>query len=919
MKNTATLFFAALLSLCGCTGARFDGAALEASDKNNGIIRIEAVSDSIIHISAAKSKLPKNESLCVIPYQKRGNVNFSKGKGASILSTDALTVTLDHKNLTVTVADKEGNILLQEERRSFERITAGDDEGWSVAEVFTSPDDEAFYGLGQHQSDEFNYKGKNETLYQYNTKVSVPFVVSSRGYGLLWDNYSLTRWGDSRDYAQLNEVFEEEGFLATYTAADGSEIKRNEHFIDYSDLDKVHNFPEEFMDKFYGAKIVWEGDVKAKESGIHKMILYYAGYTSVEVDGRTVVPEHWRTAWNPNSVKFDLEMEAGKTRHIRITWRPDGGVSYLSLKALSPVDPAEQGKMKWWSEMGDGIDYYFVYGGNADKVISGYRQLTGKSQIMPKWAMGYWQSCERYKTSDELLTAVKEHRDRHIGLDNIVLDWFSWREDDWGSQEFDPERFPDPKGMVDSVHAMDARIMMSVWPKFYATTGHFKEFVDIDAMYMQAVEDSVRDWVGPGYIGSFYDAYNPEARKLFWGQMSEHLLPLGIDAWWMDASEPDILSNSSLEYRKKLSGPNYLGSSTRYLNAYALVNAMAIYDGQRGERPDQRVFLLTRSGFAGLQRYSTATWSGDIGTCWEDMKAQISAGLNFASSGIPYWTMDIGGFSAQSKFQNAAEGSEEMEEWRELNARWHQWGAFAPLYRAHGQYPLREPYNIAPESHPAYKSILASNRLRYELMPYIYTLASRTWFDDYTIMRPLMMDFASDKKVLNISDQFMFGEAFMICPVYNYRQRSREVYLPEGQWYDFHSGALLDGGCKIVASAPYEYSPIYVKAGSVIPMGSAIETTADRNPELTVVVYSGADGAFILYEDDGISYRYERGEFSCIPFIWNNDESTLKIGMRIGDYEGMAKERRINVKLVTATGTKTSSIDYTGAEASIKF
>ncbi|MCF0167682.1 MAG: DUF5110 domain-containing protein, partial [Bacteroidales bacterium] len=712
---------------------------------------------------------------------------------------------------------------------------------------------------------------------------------------------------------------EEEGFLATYTAADGSEIKRNEHFIDYSDLDKVHNFPEEFMDKFYGAKIVWEGDVKAKESGIHKMILYYAGYTSVEVDGRTVVPEHWRTAWNPNSVKFDLEMEAGKTRHIRITWRPDGGVSYLSLKALSPVDPAEQGKMKWWSEMGDGIDYYFVYGGNADKVISGYRQLTGKSQIMPKWAMGYWQSCERYKTSDELLTAVKEHRDRHIGLDNIVLDWFSWREDDWGSQEFDPERFPDPKGMVDSVHAMDARIMMSVWPKFYATTGHFKEFVDIDAMYMQAVEDSVRDWVGPGYIGSFYDAYNPEARKLFWGQMSEHLLPLGIDAWWMDASEPDILSNSSLEYRKKLSGPNYLGSSTRYLNAYALVNAMAIYDGQRGERPDQRVFLLTRSGFAGLQRYSTATWSGDIGTCWEDMKAQISAGLNFASSGIPYWTMDIGGFSAQSKFQNAAEGSEEMEEWRELNARWHQWGAFAPLYRAHGQYPLREPYNIAPESHPAYKSILASNRLRYELMPYIYTLASRTWFDDYTIMRPLMMDFASDKKVLNISDQFMFGEAFMICPVYNYRQRSREVYLPEGQWYDFHSGALLDGGCKIVASAPYEYSPIYVKAGSVIPMGSAIETTADRNPELTVVVYSGADGAFILYEDDGISYRYERGEFSCIPFIWNNDESTLKIGMRIGDYEGMAKERRINVKLVTATGTKTSSIDYTGAEASIKF
>ena len=320
---------------------------------------------------------------------------------------------------------------------------------------------------------------------------------------------------------------------------------------------------------------------------------------------------------------------------------------------MAPVDEQKNRQMSWWSEMQDQLDYYFVAGETMDEVISGYRTLTGKAPVMPRWAMGYWQSRERYKTQDELLATLREFRQRQIPIDNIVLDWFYWRESQWGSHEFDPERFPNPQAMVDSIHALNAHMMISVWPKFYVGTEHFREFDEKGWMYQQAVVDSIRDWVGPGYVGSFYDAYSPEARQLFWSQMREHLFPLGIDAWWMDASEPNVTDCTDMDYRKALCGPTALGPSTQYFNTYALMNARAIYEGQREAEPDRRVFLLTRSGFAGLQRYSTATWSGDIASRWEDMKAQITAGMNYSVSGIPFWTMDIGGFTIENRYYAA--------------------------------------------------------------------------------------------------------------------------------------------------------------------------------------------------------------------------------------------------------------------------
>jgi len=605
---------------------------------------------------------------------------------------------------------------------------------------------------------------------------------------------------------------------------------------------------------------------------------------------------------------------------------PDGGVSYISLKALSPVPEKEQTKLSFWSEMGKQLDYYFIRGNNPDQVISGYRFVTGKAQVMPKWAMGFWQSRERYKTQDELLSTLREFRHRQIPIDNIVQDWSYWNQNAWGSHEFDASRFPDPEAMVKEVHDSCARIMISVWPKFYASTAHYAEFADKGWMFKQAVNDSVRDWIGKGYIGSFYDAYSQGARELFWKQMNDHLYSKHFDAWWMDASEPDIESNASMAYRKKMMNPTASGSSTEFFNAYGLMNAKGIYEGQRSTNNNDRAFLLTRSGFAGSQKYAAAIWSGDIGTRWEDMKAQISAGLNFSISGNPYWTMDNGGFCVEKKYENATDGSQDQNEWRELNVRWNQFGAFVPLYRSHGQPPFRELWNIAPETHPAYKSMLYYTQLRYRLMPYIYTLAGMSHFNDFTIMRPLMMDYEKDTKVLNISDQYMFGSNLMICPVYEYKARTRDIYFPENAgWYNLYDGKFNEGGRKESVSAPYDRMPIFVPAGSILPIGQLIQNTTTPQTDLTIFVYAGKNGSFTLYEDENVNYNYEKGLFSTIQFSYNNADKTLSISARKGNFTGMIKQRNFHFILVEPNkpvGLDTNLKDlklihYTGDKTSI--
>ncbi|MEO6453956.1 MAG: TIM-barrel domain-containing protein, partial [Ginsengibacter sp.] len=398
----------------------------------------------------------------------------------------------------------------------------------------------------------------------------------------------------------------------------------------------------------------------------------------------------------------------------------------------------------------------------------------------------------------------------------------------------------------------------------------------------------------------------------------EKLYSKGIDAWWMDASEPDILSNVSPEKRKAQMSPTALGTAAEYLNAYPLENAKGIFHGQRSADNNKRVFLLTRSGFAGSQHYAAAIWSGDIASRWEDMKSQIYAGTSFSMSGLPFWTMDIGGFAVERRHENAK--GNDLDEWRELQTRWYQFGAFAPIFRAHGQFPFREIFNIAPEDHPAYKSMLYYNKLRYRLMPYIYTLAGMTYHNDYTIMRGLVMDFPKDEAVKNIGDQYMFGPSLLINPVYNYKERNKALYLPAGQgWYNLYSGKYTTGGKNIMVNAAYDTMPVFVKEGSIIPFGPELQYTGEKATDtISLYVYTGKNASFNLYEDENINYNYEKGSFSNIPIFYNETTQKLSIGKRSGNFPGMLNNRTFKITWISKGHPKELKFENT-PDASVSY
>ena len=930
--------------------------------KNNGpqVVRLQVVSDRIIRVQAtSESQLPQKQSLIVVEQKAKPQFTVADGETVSVKAAQ-VEARVEKATGRVTFFDANGQLLLREAEsgKTFQPFRVPDREiGVDVAKVpesqrhglswrmlFDSPDDEAFYGLGQHQSEELNMKGLNEDLFQYNTKVSVPFVLSSKNYGLLWDSYSYCRFGNPEEYLQLGRAFKlydkqgREGHLTgTYTDKDGKRLVRDEDSIYYefdtpaaSELANrtepggIKNLPKGF--RLNGSTVVYEGFIEpltphlsSLTSQLYHFILYYAGYIKVYIGGKEVVPERWRTAWNPNTYKFRQQLENGKRYQLRIEWQPDGDVSYCGLRVAKQNQ--DQQKLSIWSEMAKDMDYYFIAGRNADEVISGYRTLTGKAPVYPKWALGFWQSRERYKTSQEIEENLAEFRKRQIPCDNIVQDWNYWPEDQWGSHQFEASRYPDPQAMLDSVHQMGGRFMISVWPKFYCNTDNYKAIDQKGWMYHQAVKDDIHDWVGPGYVGSFYDAYDAGARKLFWKQMDDNLFTkykYGIDAWWMDASEPNVRDCTPMWYRKALSGPTALGTTTEYFNAYSIVNADAIYNGQRSVRPNQRVFLLTRSGFAGEQRYSTATWSGDIGTRWEDMRAQMTAGLNYSMSGLPFWGMDQGGFcvenrymKAQSEYQKTGIENEDLKEWRELQTRWSQFGCFIPLFRVHGQWPTREIWNLAPEQHPCYQSFVYYDKLRYRLMPYLYSMAGWVHLNDYTMMRGLVMDFGSDLDVHDIKDQWMFGPALMACPVAEYKARNRSVYFPkQSGWYDLYTGEPIQGGQSLIVDAPYERIPVYVREGSIIPFGPEIQYCDEKPADLiNLYVYAGKNGSFQLYEDEGTNYNYEKGKYATIDITYDDAARTLTIGKQNGRFDGMLKSRRFNVVLITKEAPKALNLD----------
>jgi alpha-D-xyloside xylohydrolase len=882
------------------------------------LIKIQVCTNNIIRIIASPlESFPKVQSL--MTDDKNWNpVDWSlSSKGRLIeISTSEIYAEVDTVTGELAFYNKSGKLILHEIAGGGKIVTPSEVMGektFNIQQLFDSPADEAFYGLGQHQNGVMNYKGLDVDLWQSNMNVTVPFLVSSKNYGILWDNNSRTKFGDIRDYQSISslKLFDKDGISGGLTAEYFKDQEFNSLFtsrienrIEHKYKDVNDNYPNGFLENVKAVR--WSGELECNEPGIHKLCLFSSDYIKVWLDGKLMV-DSWRQNWLPWTHFLELSMEKGKHYKIKIEWIPDNG--YIGLDYLTPSKINFQNAISLYSEVADQIDYYFIYGNSLDSVISGYREITGKAPMMPKWAMGLWQCRQRYKTQDELLSIVKEFRDRKIPLDNIVQDWFYWKEDQWGSHKFDLDRYPDPDGMINKLHdELHAHIMISVWPKFYVGTGHYEEFKQHGWLLMHNVEKKQLDWVGPGYVSTFYDPYSEGARELYWKQINDNLFSKGIDAWWLDATEPDIQSDLSREETIFRNGPTHLGSASRYLNTYSLVNCKAVYEGQKKTDPDKRVFVLTRSAFAGQQRYSAATWSGDIASRWEDLKNQISAGMNFSLSGIPYWTSDIGGFAVEARYQNP--DSANLAEWRELMSRWFQFGTFCPLFRVHGEFPYREIFNTAPENHPAYKTMLAYDKLRYRLMPYIYSLTSMVTKNDYTIMRALPMDFNADNKVLNIDDEFMFGPALLINPVTAYKARQRSVYLPSGSgWYELRSGKYFNGGQTIEADAPYSDIPIYAKAGSIITCGPDIQYTNEKAEDtVRLFVYTGSSCSFNLYEDEGTNCNYEKGLFSIIPLQYNEKNQALTIGKRQGQFPGMIKNKTIQI--VWVTPGKQSGLDF---------
>ena len=597
------------------------------------------------------------------------------------------------------------------------------------------------------------------------------------------------------------------------------------------------------------------------------------------------------------------------------------------------------------SEVGEGVDYYFMYGGDADGVVGKMRELTGQAPMFPLWTFGYWQSRERYRTQDQTVGVVQKYRDLGVPLDGIIQDWQYWGNNYlWNAMEFLNVDFYNPEKMVDDIHDLNAHIIISIWSSFGPMTKQYKELSEKGMLmdFSTWPQSGSQKWPPnmdyPSGV-QVYDAYHPEARDIYWKYLKEGLYSVGIDGWWIDSTEPDHLDQEDDD----LDNQTYLGSFRKVRNAYPLMTVGGVYDHQREETSDKRVFILTRSAFAGQQRYGAQTWSGDIIASWDALHAQIAAGLNFSLTGIPYWNSDIGGFFLWDYPNPLGD-----PEYREMYVRWLQFGALTPMMRSHGTDAPREIYQFGEAGDPEYDAIEKFINLRYRLLPYMYSASWQVTSNHSTMMRALMMDFSDDKNVHDRNDEYMFGKSILVAPVtspmyfrkevqgtdtVNVRDlstiKSEEVYLPAGaDWYDFWTGEKHEGGVTIEKDTPLDIMPLYLKAGSILPFGPDVQYAEEQKwDDLEIRIYPGGDGEFVLYEDELDNYNYEEGVYSTITFNWDDAEQKLTIGDREGAFPGMLEERSFNIVIVDSengTGIEHSTsfdqeVMYTGDMIEVSF
>lgn len=591
------------------------------------------------------------------------------------------------------------------------------------------------------------------------------------------------------------------------------------------------------------------------------------------------------------------------------------GLFWDNYSTTTFLDTSEETSFN--SEVGDCSDYYFMYGGSADGVIAEMRELTGQAPMFPLWTYGYWQSKERYKSQNETVGVVKKYRELSVPLDGIIQDWQYWGDNyHWNAMEFLNPQFSSPQKMIDDVHSLNAHIIISVWASFGPETKPYKELdsknmlLDFKTWPMSGKDIWPPDMEYPSGV-RVYDAYNPEARNIYWKYLNKGIFSLGVDGWWLDSTEPDHMDSKPEDFDNK----TYLGSYRRVRNAFPLMTVGGVYEHQRAVTSDKRVFILTRSAFAGQQRYAANIWSGDVIASWDVLKRQISTGLNFSLCGIPYWNSDIGGFFLWNYPLNLQDA-----EYCELYVRWLEFGAFCPMMRSHGTDAPREISQFGDRGSKYFDSIEKFIRLRYDLLPYIYSTSWDVTANQSSMMRALVMDFSFDKDVLDINDEYMFGKSILVCPVtepmYIKKKitgtdttkledfsviKEKDVYLPKGtEWYDFWDGQKFAGGQTVSKETPLDIIPLYIKAGSIIPIGPKVQYANEKKwDELEIRIYRGADGQFVFYEDENDNYNYEKGEYSTITFTWSNAEKSLTIGRRNGAFNGMLKERTFNIVLVS--------------------
>ena len=606
------------------------------------------------------------------------------------------------------------------------------------------------------------------------------------------------------------------------------------------------------------------------------------------------------------------------------------------------------------SEVGDCIDYYFMYGGSADGVIAEVRALTGDVPMMPLWSYGFMQSKERYKSQEETVGVVKKYRELGIPLDCIIQDWQYWGHNYlWNAMDFQNPTFSRPKDMIDEVHALNARMMISIWSSFGPATKPYRALdkegllFDIETWPQSGVDGWPPNMEYPSGV-RVYDAYSPKARDIYWEHLNKGIFQLGMDGWWMDSTEPDHFNHKESDFDRQTS----LGSYRSVRNAYPLVSVGGVYDHQRALTQDKRVIILTRSGFLGQQRYGSNVWSGDVQSSWDMFRKQITAGLNFSLTGMPHWNSDLGGFFAGS--YNTSWGGNSATRnpmYQELYVRWLQFGVFCPMMRSHGADVPREFYWYGKKGEPVYDALVDAVKLRYTLLPYIYSTSWDVTHNRSTFMRALFMDFLGDKQTWNINNAYMFGKAFLVAPVLHAQYtpevhqkklkenegwdrnnketakapvltdftqtKSMEVYLPaDTRWYNYWTNEAIEGGQKLTVSTTLNRIPLFVRAGSIVPYGPEVQYTSEKKwDNLTLCIYPGNNGSFTLYEDEGDNYNYENEAYTEIPMNWDNASRILTIGARKGEYNGMLQKRQFIVKTIDGNS---KTVTYTGKRIKVK-